>query len=95
MFKTPEDFAKAAKAFMPQVSYNKNGYEIRTKILEMAKDHVWNDYHSRFGAWSVTVEKQDQELVTKFEAPDVPGADAILEAAEKFYDFVNQTGSKK
>lgn len=95
MFKTPEEFTQAAKAFIPQVNFNKNGYEIRTKILEMAKDHVWNDYHSRFGAWSISVEKQDGEVVTKFEAPEVPGAEKILEAAEKFYDFVNQTGSKK
>jgi hypothetical protein len=95
MFKTPEDFAQAAKAFIPQVNFNKNGYEIRTKILEMAKDHVWNDYHSKFGAWTIAVEKKDEDLVTKIEYPEIPGADKILEAAEKFYGFVNQSGSKK
>ena len=38
MFKTPQDFADFMKSVAPQVKTNKNGYEIRTKILEMAKD---------------------------------------------------------
>src|SRR6056300_1361200 len=74
----------------PKVKYNKNGYEIRTKILEMAQNNVWNDYHAKYGAWETSVNKENNEVVVKVELPEVPGADAVLEAAEKFYAFVNQ-----
>jgi hypothetical protein len=77
-------------AELPKVKYNKNGYEIRTKILEMAQNNVWNDYHAKYGAWETSVNKENNEVVVKVELPEVPGADAVLEAAEKFYAFVNQ-----
>ena len=32
--------AEMVKGMMPKVSTNQNGYEIRTKVLEMAKDHM-------------------------------------------------------
>ena len=74
----------------PKVKYNKNGYEIRTKILEMAQSNVWQDYHAKWGAYETSVTKDGDEVVTKVEMPEVPGADQVLEAAEKFYKFVNQ-----
>ena len=74
----------------PKVKYNKNGYEIRTKILEMAQNNVWQDYHAKWGAYETSVTKDGDEVVTKVEMPEVPGADQVLEAAEKFYKFVNQ-----
>lgn len=85
-----EGFQKMVPAEMPKVKYNKNGYEIRTKILEMAQNNVWNDYHAKYGAWETSVNKENDEVVVKVELPEVPGADAVLEAAEKFYAFVNQ-----
>ena len=36
MTKQFEQFADMMKAAMPQVKANKNGYEIRTKVLEAA-----------------------------------------------------------
>ena len=36
MFKTPQEMADFMKSLAPQVKTNKNGYEFRTKILEMA-----------------------------------------------------------
>ena len=33
--------------------------------------------------------KEDDEVVTKVEFPEAPTTEAILEAAEKFYNFVN------
>lgn len=95
MFKTPQEFADAAKALIPTVNVNKNGYEIRTQVLEMAKDHVWTDYHSKFGETVMKIEKQGNEVVTSIEYPTVPGTENILEAAEKFYAFVNGVSSKK
>jgi hypothetical protein len=81
-FKAPE---------APKVSFNKNGYEIRTKVLEMAQGNVWNDYHAKFAGWEQTVkrDKETGEIITEVKLPEVPGADAVLEAAEKFYAFVN------
>jgi hypothetical protein len=34
-------------------------------------------------------------MVTKVTMPDVPGAEKVLEAAEKFYSFVSGTTDKK
>ena len=76
------------KSFTPQIKYNKNGYEIRTKILEMAQNEMWNDYHAKFGAWSTSIAKDGEEIVTKVEMPTVPGVSEVLETAEKFYSFV-------
>lgn len=85
-----EQFADMMKAAMPQVKPNKNGYEIRTKVLEMAKDTVWNDYSAKWGQFEASVAKEGDEVVTKVTMPEVPGADTVLEAAEKFYAFINQ-----
>ena len=43
MFRDPKEMADFMKSFTPQIKYNKNGYEIRTKILEMAQNEMWND----------------------------------------------------
>ena len=94
IFKQTQEVAEMFKAAMPKISTNKNGYEIRTKVLEMAQNNVWNDYHARFNGFTVQNEKEGDELVTKVTMPDVPGADAVLEAAEKFYEFVNGKSNK-
>lgn len=90
--KQAEQMTEMFKAMVPQVKTNKNGYEIRTKILEMAKDTVWNDFHAKFAGWEQTVTRDPEsgEVVTTVTMPEVPGADKVLEAAEKFYAFVNQ-----
>lgn len=89
MTKQFEQFAELFKAAMPQVKPNKNGYEIRTKVLDMAQNQVWQDFHAKWGAFETSISKQNGEFVTKVEMPAVPGADAVIEAAEKFYNFVN------
>ena len=91
----PQAFAEMVKtmtplkAEMPKMSFNKNGYEIRTKVLEMAQNQLWQDYHAQLGAYEASVKKEGDEVVTTVTMPDVPGAEAVLEAAEKFYNFVN------
>ena len=92
--KQMEQFAEMFKAAMPQVKTNKNGYEIRTKVLEVANNAVWQDYYAKWGQFETSVSKQHDEIVTKVEMPPVPGADKVLEAAEKFYDFVNGKTNK-
>ena len=80
---------------LPEVKFNKNGYEIRTEILQMAKELVGQDFHYKYMGWEASVEKdKDGKLVTKVGMPEFPGLDKILETAEKMYNFVNQ-GTKK
>lgn len=85
-------FAEQFKAAMPQVKFNKNGYEIRAQMLEMAQNQVWQDFHAKWGQFESSVSKDGKEVVAKVEMPAVPGADQVLEAAEKFYNFVNNAG---
>tara|TARA_R110000868_G_scaffold110176_1_gene298769 strand:+ start:701 stop:994 length:294 start_codon:yes stop_codon:yes gene_type:complete len=85
------DAAEQVKASLPKVSFNANGYEIRTKVLEMAKDHEWSDYHAKFQGWETTATRDPVtgEIITKVTMPVVPGVEQVLSAAEKFYAFVN------
>jgi|TARA_Y100000310_G_scaffold203652_1_gene203904 hypothetical protein len=83
-----QKFAEAAK--LPQVTINKNGYEIRTELLGMAKDFVQTDYYAKWGQFETSIQKEGDELVTKVEMPVVPGVEQIMDTAQKFYDFVNQ-----
>lgn len=87
--KNAQMFAEPLKALLPEVKFNKNGYEIRTQMLELAQTHLWQDYHSRWGQFELNVRKEDNKIVTKMEMPEVPGVDQILNTAQKFYDFVN------
>ena len=94
IFKQTQEVAEMFKAAMPKITTNKNGYEIRTKVLEMAQNNIWNDYHAKLGQFETTVAKDGDEVVTTVSLPEVPGADAVLEAAEKFYEFVNGKPTK-
>ena len=81
---------------LPEVKFNKNGYEIRTDILKMAKDLISDDFHVKFSGWEMTASRDEKtgQIVTTVGMPEVPGIDAVLEAAEKMYSFVNN-GLKK
>jgi len=81
---------------LPEVKFNKNGYEIRTDILAMAKDVVMQDYQVKFAGWQMTATKDEKsgQIISTVAMPEYPGMDKILEAAEKMYAFVN-TGAKK
>ena len=96
IFKQTQEVAEMFKAAMPKITTNKNGYEIRTKVLELAKDNVWSDFHAKFAGWEQTVTRDPEtgEVVTTVDMPEVPGADAVLDAANKFYDFVNGKTNK-
>ena len=89
-----EQIADAIKASIPQVKVNKNGYEIRTQVLDMAKQYTEFEHSMRFGAWEQTVKRDPEtgEVVTTVAMPDVPGVDKVLETAQQFYDFINNTG---
>jgi hypothetical protein len=82
---------------LPEVKFNKNGYEIRTDILGMAKSLVQDDFHAKFQGWEMTTAKDPStgKLVTTVGMPQFPGLDKVLETAEKMYSFVNQGSTKK
>ena len=81
---------------LPEVKFNKNGYEIRADVLQMAKDHVQNEYRAKYAGWEVTAQRDEKtgQVVTTVSMPEYPGMEKVLEAAEKFYSFVN-SGTKK
>jgi len=75
----------------PEVKFNKNGYEIRTDILDMAKGLVSEEFHAKFNGWEMTATRDEKtgQIVSKVEMPQFPGLDKVLETAEKMYSFVN------
>ena len=80
---------------LPEVKFNKNGYEIRSDVLALAKDHVEQEYKAKYAGWEVSQQRNaDGSVTTSVAMPEFPGLDKVIEAAEKFYGFVN-TGAKK
>lgn len=82
---------------MPEVKFNKNGYEIRTDILAMAKDMVQQDFQVKFAGWEMTAERDAKtgQIVSKVNMPEFPGLEKVLETAEKMYGFVNAGATRK
>ena len=87
-FKTPS---------IPEVKFNKTGYEIRTDILGMAKDQVAQDFQYKFNGWDMTAARDEKtgQIITTVGMPEFPGLDKVLETAEKMYLFVNASAPKK
>lgn len=79
---------------LPEVKFNKNGYEIRSDILSLAKDMVAQDFHYKYLGWEVTAKKEGDQVVSTVDMPQYPGIEKVLETAEKLYGFVNQ-GTRK
>jgi hypothetical protein len=82
---------------LPEVKFNKNGYEIRTDILHMAKDLVMHDFQVKWNGWEVTAARDEKtgQIVNKIDMPQFPGLDKVLETAEKMYGFVNAGATNK
>ena len=75
-----------------KVNKAKNGYEIRTDILAMAKDLVQSEYSVKFHGWEMSAERDTAtgQIITNVKMPEYPGLDKVLEVAEKMYTFVNK-----
>ena len=82
---------------LPEVKFNKNGYEIRTEILRQAQVLISQEFSYKWNGWEMSQSKdKDGKLVTSVGMPEFPGVEKVLEAAEKMYAFVNQnTPAKK
>jgi len=68
---------------------NKNGYEIRTEILAMAKDYLHQDYQARFEEWN------NSQKNSGLAAPLFPTTEDVIKTAQVFYGFVNANNSKQ
>ena len=82
---------------LPEVKFNKNGYEIRTEILKQAQDLIGQEFSYKWNGWEMSTAKDEKtgKLVTTVGMPQFPGLDKVLETAEKMYAFVNQNTPKK
>ena len=82
---------------LPEVKFNKNGYEIRTDILGMAKSLVQDDFQAKFAGWEMTATRDEKtgQIVNTVTMPQFPGLDKVLETAERMYAFVNTGSGKK
>jgi len=91
--KGAEQLAQSVRETLPKVQFNKNGYEIRTQVLDLAKQ--WNEfeYSQKFLGYETSTKRDPNsgEFVTTVGMPEVPGVDQVLETAEKFYNFINKT----
>jgi len=82
---------------LPEVKFNKNGYEIRTDILAMAKDMIQTEHSMKFNGWEMSTARDEKtgQIVSTVNMPAFPGLDKVLETAEKMYAFVNAGATKK
>ena len=81
---------------LPEVKFNKNGYEIRSDILKFAQDLVNQEFNYKWQGWELSAKRDEKtgQLVSTVGMPEFPGLDKVLETAEKMYGFVNQTTKK-
>ena len=81
----------------PEVKFNKNGYEIRTEILDMAKDIVGQEFSYKWQGWEMSAARDEKSgtVITTLCMPEFPGLDKVLDTAEKMYAFVNNGASSK
>ena len=79
------------KEAMPKVTFNKNGYEIRTQVLDMAKAFTEFEYSQKWMGFEVSAKRDEKtgQIINKVDMPEIPGVDQVLTTAEKFYNFIN------
>ena len=76
---------------LPEVKFTKNGYEIRTDVLNIAKELVLSDFNAKYHGWEITQSRDSStgQILQTVTMPEHPTVEAILAAAEKLYNFVN------
>lgn len=85
--------AKSEKTgVMPDVKFTKSGYEIRSDILNMARDYLMTEFNYKWQGWEVTSQRDPQsgQIVNKVDMPKYPNLEQILSTAEQMYNFVNR-----
>lgn len=76
---------------LPEVKFGKNGYEIRTEILGMAKELIQAEYNLKFQGWEMSAQRDEKtgQIISKVNMPEFPGIEKVLDTAEKMYRFVD------
>lgn len=70
-----------------------NAYEIRTKILKMAKEMVQEQYWATKDRWSESMAKDDEGKIVDMEGcPTPPTLKDVMDTAETMYNFVKSQG---
>ncbi len=74
---------------------NKNAYEIRLEILQMAHDDVFHTYYEKLNVLRAEDEKNSiKKMLTETEIDGLfPKTKVILERADELYAFVSSTPS--
>ena len=73
----------------PTFTANKNGFEIRTEVLDMAQRQCQMEYNAKFAQWEISAKKNEDGTVTHTVAmPDFPGVEQLMAVAKQMYDFV-------
>ena len=90
-----EQFKEMASQYAPKtpdVKFNRNGYEIRTEVLDLAKQFTEFEYSSKWMGFENSAKRDPEtgEIVNTVNMPNVPGVEQVLENAEKFYEFINK-----
>lgn len=83
-------FAELFKTFVPTVNPSRNGFEIRTQVLETAKSFAEFEYSMKIHNLELSSRKDSEtgEIVGTVNWPEVPGVEQVLENARRFYEFV-------
>jgi hypothetical protein len=75
------------KTIQPINNHSKNGYEIRSDILAIAKDIRLREFDVEFEIWKLL--REENPTMPKF-----PTIDNIIETAGQLYSFVNVSTRK-
>ena len=70
---------------------NKNAYEIRAEVLEMAKTFVMDKFQNERANWENSVDRHPESgvILSLKDAPVYPSSNDVLLEAEKLYSFVD------
>jgi len=73
---------------------SKNGYEIRSDLLGLAKSLVEFNYQAKIQEYEYNIRKDGDKVVQEFKAPTY-SADDIIDVAKKFNEFVTSSDTAK
>ena len=73
---------------------SKNGYEIRSDLLGLAKSLVEFNFQAQVKEYEYNIKKEGDQVVQEFKAPTYSAND-IIEVAKQFNDFVTNNDYTK
>lgn len=73
---------------------SKNGYEIRSDLLGLAKSLVEFNYQAQVQEYEYKIKKDGEQVVQEFKAPTLSATD-IIDIAKQFNEFVTNNDYSK